>query len=60
MVRVIYYNDNITLREFKDICHNNVSFIKQTKINNQDVYIYQYRNAILAFYEDGTLAGVVP
>lgn len=60
MVRVIYYNDNITLREFKDICHNNVSFIKQTKINNQDIYIYQYRNAILAFYEDGTLAGVVP
>lgn len=58
MVRVIYYNEKITLREFKDICHGNISFIAKRKNNNQEIYIYQYRNAILGFYANGNLAFV--
>ncbi|WP_163631404.1 hypothetical protein [Paludibacter sp. 221] len=60
IVSVLYYKDKITLREFKDICHSNVKFISTEIIEEQELYVYEYKNAFFAFLNDGTLATAVP
>lgn len=60
IISVLYYKDKISLREFKDICHSNVQFVSTEKIEGQELFIYEYKNALFAFLKDGTLASVVP
>lgn len=60
IVSVLYYEDNISLREFKDICHNEIKFVSTEIIDGYDVYVYEYKKALFIFLKDGTLAGSVP
>ena len=55
IIAVLYYNDTITIREFKDICHGNAKFIEAKNINDKKVYIYEYKNALFVFLENGKL-----
>lgn len=60
IVFVLYYDDKLTLREFKDICHSKQEFISKEEIDGDNIYIYGYKGALFAFDESGNLLLVNP
>lgn len=55
IIAILYYGDTITLREFKDICHGNVTFISEEDVKGEKVYVYKYKGAFFAFLKNGSL-----
>lgn len=60
MLNVLYYKDNVTLREFKDVCHGDVQYIDSKENKGFTIYFYIYKSGIYGFSEDGKLVGCRP
>ena len=59
MFNVLYNNDKVSLREFKDFNHGNVSFVEEKDISqngkNVKVYVYNSKNGTFSFDKEGIL-----
>lgn len=55
IIMVNYFNDNISLREFKDITYGKYKYVGETTIKNSVVYTYEYQYWLFSFSKDGYL-----